>query len=99
MLRQAAVPDVHGNSTGAGDAATAGIVSALTAGAPLGEALRWGAVLGAAAVVRPTAGEVRRADLAVLSARLPAGPAVPMTSDRPTSLAPAVTDLTDPGAP
>jgi tagatose 6-phosphate kinase len=70
MLRQAAVPGVHGNPTGAGDAATAGIVAARVVGAPLAEALRWGVVVGAAAVLRPTAGEVRAEDLAVLSARL-----------------------------
>lgn len=72
VLRQPAVPGVHGNPTGAGDAATAGIVEALAAGAPLAEVLRRGAVVGAAAVLRPTAGDVRPADLAGLSARLAA---------------------------
>ncbi|WP_370937865.1 1-phosphofructokinase family hexose kinase [Amycolatopsis sp. cg13] len=53
-----AIPDVHGNPTGAGDAATAGLASALAAGRPLIEALRTAAALGAAAVLRPVAGEV-----------------------------------------
>ncbi|WIB15434.1 PfkB family carbohydrate kinase [Curtobacterium sp. MCPF17_050] len=79
-----AVPDVHGNPTGAGDAATAGLVLALTASGsrttsgaprsdllghdllghnPLGHdvvrhALRSAAAYGAAAVLRPVAGEV-----------------------------------------
>lgn len=64
-----AVPDVHGNPTGAGDAATAGLVLALTAPgtrtaadvtAPdvLHRALVSAAAYGAAAVLRPVAGEV-----------------------------------------
>ncbi|MBB1158227.1 1-phosphofructokinase family hexose kinase [Amycolatopsis dendrobii] len=53
-----AIPDVHGNPTGAGDAATAGLAVALAAGRPLIEALRTAAALGAAAVLRPVAGEV-----------------------------------------
>ena len=75
-LTQPAVPGVAGNPTGAGDAATAGMVAALLAGGSLAEALRWAAVLGAAAVLRPTAGDVRPADLAPLAGRLPAGPGV-----------------------
>jgi len=53
-----AVPGIHGNPTGAGDAATAGLAAALVDGADVAEALRWAAALGAAAVLRPVAGEV-----------------------------------------
>ena len=53
-----AVPGIHGNPTGAGDAATAGLAAALVDRAPIAEALRWAAALGAAAVLRPVAGEV-----------------------------------------
>lgn len=56
-----AVPDVTGNPTGAGDAATAGLVLALRDGADLPLALRTAAAFGAAAVLRPVAGEVDRA--------------------------------------
>ena len=73
-VTQPAVPRVEGNPTGAGDAATAGLVAALVAGASLPEALRWAAVLGAAAVLQPTAGDVRLADLDPLADRLPGGP-------------------------
>lgn len=55
-----AVPGVSGNPTGAGDAATAGLVLALTDGADLGAALRTAAAFGAAAVLRPVAGEIDR---------------------------------------
>jgi len=53
-----AVAGIHGNPTGAGDAATAGLAAALVDGADIAEALRWAAALGAAAVLRPVAGEV-----------------------------------------
>ncbi|WP_326833986.1 hexose kinase [Amycolatopsis rhabdoformis] len=53
-----AVPGVSGNPTGAGDAATAGLAAALVAGLPLVQGLRRAAALGAAAVLRPVAGEV-----------------------------------------
>ncbi|OIH95482.1 1-phosphofructokinase family hexose kinase [Curtobacterium sp. MCBA15_001] len=56
-----AVPGITGNPTGAGDAATAGLVLALGAGADLQTALRSAAAYGAAAVLRPVAGEVDRA--------------------------------------
>ncbi|MFC5500689.1 hexose kinase [Lysinimonas soli] len=56
-----AVPGISGNPTGAGDAATAGLAAALIDGRPIHEALRWAAALGAAAVLRPVAGEVDRA--------------------------------------
>lgn len=59
-----AVAGVSGNPTGAGDAATAGLVLALVRGVPTAEALRWAAAFGAAAVLRPTAGEVDREALA-----------------------------------
>lgn len=74
VARQPAVPGVTGNPTGAGDAATAGLVAALTRGADLPSALRWAAVLGAAAVLSPVAGQVRLADLELLAARLAPSP-------------------------
>jgi 1-phosphofructokinase family hexose kinase len=76
VVTVAAVPDVHGNPTGAGDAATAGLVLALTARTAPGRrapadlvaevlapdalrrALVSAAAYGAAAVLRPVAGEV-----------------------------------------
>lgn len=54
----AAVPGISGNPTGAGDVATAALAAALIDGRPLHEALRWATALGAAAVLRPVAGEV-----------------------------------------
>ena len=59
-----AVPGVSGNATGAGDAATAGLVLALTGGSPLPDALRRAAAFGAAAVLRPVAGEIDRTAVA-----------------------------------
>jgi len=53
-----AVTGVSGNPTGAGDAATAGLAAALLDGLPVSDALAWAAALGAAAVLRPVAGEV-----------------------------------------
>lgn len=53
-----AVPGVTGNPTGAGDAATAGLVLALSRGADTALALRTAAAFGAAAVLRPVAGEI-----------------------------------------
>lgn len=53
-----AIRGVGGNPTGAGDAATAGLVAAIADGRPVGDALSWAAALGAAAVLRPVAGEV-----------------------------------------
>jgi len=53
-----AVPGVHGNPTGAGDAATAGLVAALVEGLELPDVLARAAAFGAAAVLRPIAGEV-----------------------------------------
>ncbi|WP_432510770.1 1-phosphofructokinase family hexose kinase [Kineococcus sp. SYSU DK001] len=58
VLTVPAVPGVRGNATGAGDAATAGLVLALTRGLTLRAALGCAAAFGAAAVLRPTAGEV-----------------------------------------
>jgi tagatose 6-phosphate kinase len=75
VLEVPAVPGVSGNPTGAGDAATAGLVGALvragdqqSAGAPFADdtllrALRSAAAHGAAAVLRPVAGEVDPADV------------------------------------
>lgn len=69
---QPGVPGVSGNPTGAGDAATAGLVAALVGGATLPEALRQAAVVGAAAVLSPTAGAIDPAHLTRLSERLEA---------------------------
>jgi tagatose 6-phosphate kinase len=66
---QPGVPGVDGNPTGAGDAATAGLVLALAAGQSLPQALLSAAVVGAAAVLSPTAGEIDPAHLAGLAAR------------------------------
>lgn len=71
VLEVPAVPGVSGNPTGAGDAATAGLVGALVdagTGAPFTDdtllrALRSAAAHGAAAVLRPVAGEVDPADV------------------------------------
>jgi tagatose 6-phosphate kinase len=82
-LPQAAVPGVSGNPTGAGDAATAGLVAALAAGLPLPDALRRAAVVGAAAVLSPVAGEVDAAGLAVLEASLDAGSRAPDRTPAP----------------
>jgi 1-phosphofructokinase family hexose kinase len=63
VVEVAAVPGVTGNPTGAGDAATAGLVLALTrdtAEPDLATALRTAAAFGAAAVLRPVAGEIDR---------------------------------------
>lgn len=57
------IPAVDGNPTGAGDAATAGLVAAMVAGAPLLDALQRSAAVGAAAVMQPVAGEVDPADV------------------------------------
>jgi tagatose 6-phosphate kinase len=67
---QLGVPGVDGNPTGAGDAATAGLVLALAAGQSLPEALLSAAVVGAAAVLSPTAGEIDPTRLGDLAARL-----------------------------
>ncbi|MFP7762011.1 1-phosphofructokinase family hexose kinase [Marisediminicola sp. LYQ134] len=65
-----AVPGVSGNPTGAGDAATAGLVFALLAGASEADALLSAAVVGAAAVEAPAAGEIDPASLPELASRL-----------------------------
>ncbi|HEY4268618.1 MAG TPA: hexose kinase [Galbitalea sp.] len=54
----AAIPRVDGNPTGAGDAATAGVASAFLDGLAMPDLLRRAAALGAAAVLRPVAGEI-----------------------------------------
>jgi tagatose 6-phosphate kinase len=82
--RQPAVPGVTGNPTGAGDAATAGLIAALDAGFPLDEALRWASVVGAAAVLAPVAGSIAGSDLTALADRLPAGARPTLTAPRPS---------------
>ncbi|MBR7742468.1 1-phosphofructokinase [Phycicoccus sp. BSK3Z-2] len=71
---QAAVPGVSGNPTGAGDAATAGLLEALGAdavsAASLAPALRRAAVVAAAAVLSAVAGDADPAVLDGLDARL-----------------------------
>lgn len=67
---QPGVPGVTGNPTGAGDAATAGLVFALSTGLNPPAALPTAAVVGAAAVMSPVAGEIRLKDLPTLAARL-----------------------------
>jgi len=76
----AAVPGITGNPTGAGDAATAGLAAALLDGRPVEDALRWAAAMGAAAVLRPVAGEV---DVDAFRRFVASGPA-PRTPDQPT---------------
>jgi len=53
-----AIRGVQGNPTGAGDAATAGLVAALTSGRNLVDALHWASAAGAAAVREPIAGRI-----------------------------------------
>ena len=53
-----AIEGVTGNPTGAGDAATAGLAAALLEGLSTREALAWASAAGAAAVLRPVAGEI-----------------------------------------
>lgn len=69
-FQQAAVQGVTGNPTGAGDAATAGLALAWANGEGLEAALRRAAVLGAAAVRQPTAGEVDPADVQAFEEQL-----------------------------
>ncbi|GAA3666161.1 1-phosphofructokinase family hexose kinase [Microbacterium marinilacus] len=75
---QPAVPGVDGNPTGAGDAATAGLIAALAAGLGPRDALAWAAVCGAAAVLSPVAGEIDVDALPLLSARLSPPPSHPL---------------------
>lgn len=70
VIEQSAVPGVTGNPTGAGDAATAGLVAALAEGHPARTAITWAAVCGAAAVLRPGAGEIASDALVELAHRL-----------------------------
>lgn len=53
-----AVPGLVGNPTGAGDAAVAGLASALATGLAWPESLRRAGALGAAAVLAPAAGDI-----------------------------------------
>ncbi|GGF10452.1 1-phosphofructokinase family hexose kinase [Subtercola lobariae] len=65
-----AIPGLRGNPTGAGDAATAGLVAARLQGAPPITALAWASAAGAAAVLRPVAGEVDLVDFSRFSSQL-----------------------------
>lgn len=79
-LSRTAVPGISGNPTGAGDAASAGLVAALAAGRSDDEALAWATVCGAAAVLSPVAGEIDTAALPELGARIGLPPeALPLT--------------------
>ena len=69
-IDQPALSGVSGNPTGAGDAATAGLVAALADGHDAGTALAWAAVCGAAAVRSPVAGVVDPGTVAELGRRL-----------------------------
>jgi len=80
LHEQPAVPDISGNPTGAGDAATAGLVAAFAEGLSDSTALRWAALCGAAAVLNPIAGEIDVGLLPELSQRL--GPTPPNPSKR-----------------
>jgi len=70
MIEQPAVSGVSGNPTGAGDAATAGLIAALAEGRTAQTALVWAALCGAAAVLRPDAGEIELGALAELERSL-----------------------------
>jgi len=72
LHEQAAVPDVDGNPTGAGDAATAGLIAALGEDHDAATALTWAALCGAAAVLRAAAGEIAVDAIPVLAHRLSA---------------------------
>ncbi|GLY30335.1 hexose kinase [Kineosporia sp. NBRC 101731] len=72
LITQRAVRGVTGNPTGAGDAATAGLALAWARGESMETALRQAAVLGAAAVKQPTAGEVDLADVRAFDQQLSA---------------------------
>lgn len=68
IREQTGLPGMTGNPTGAGDAATAGFLAAVADGRHDEAALAWAAIAGAAAVLRPVAGEIdldRLSDLCV----------------------------------
>jgi tagatose 6-phosphate kinase len=75
-LFQSVVPGIVGNPTGAGDAATAGLVAALADGHDTASALAWAAVCGGAAVQSIVAGDLDLDSLNALAARLPQPPAM-----------------------
>lgn len=87
VLEQSAVTGVTGNPTGAGDAATAGLVLALAEGHDARTALAWAALCGAAAVMAPVAGEIDAAVIPTLAGRagLPDAFPLPLPSERSTS--------------
>ncbi len=62
------------NSTGSGDAFTAGLVWRLARGDDLGEACRWGAAAGTANVLTLMAGEVNRSDVERLAPQVTVEP-------------------------
>ena len=86
-LQQPAIAGVEGNPTGAGDAATAGLVVALAEGHDAATALTWAALCGAAAVLSPVAGEIDPDAITALAARagLPAASVLPLLSERNSS--------------
>jgi len=87
VLQRPAVEGIAGNPTGAGDAATAGLVMALAEGHDGATALAWAALCGAAAVLAPVAGEIDAAVIPALAARagLPDAFPLPLPSERSTS--------------
>lgn len=87
VLRRSAVEGIAGNPTGAGDAATAGLVMALAEGHDGTTALAWAALCGAAAVLAPVAGEIDPALIPALAERagLPHDLLLPLPPERSTS--------------
>lgn len=71
LIEQPAVPYIRGNPIGAGDAATAGLLAGLLSEGTISGALRWASVIGAAAVLMPTAGTIDVGSLPGLASRLP----------------------------
>ncbi|MBD8217727.1 1-phosphofructokinase [Microbacterium sp. CFBP 13617] len=70
---QPAIPGISGNPTGAGDAATAGLVAALAVDQDPRSALLSSVACGAAAVLSDLAGEIDPDALAALAERAPTG--------------------------
>lgn len=87
VLQQPAIAGIAGNPTGAGDAATAGLVLALAEGHDEATAMAWAALCGAAAVLAPVAGEIDPAVIPALARRagLPDAFPLPLPAERSSS--------------
>lgn len=72
VMSQPAAPGVHGNTTGAGDAALAAFIGAHIRGEPLQDCLRRASAAGASAVLEPVAGLISAANFSRLLAQLKA---------------------------